>query len=238
MKTSRGDTGLRTSDIVKVLEQAGWSARQGRGDHVVLSKNGQRNIVLAQRISMAQWKNIEQSVGIEVETLLNKRLKGRGKGLTPEELTKRFTLAYGLHKAGLPVNYVVRHTGLINPGTLPGFTPKLFDTVGLEGVIQQYVKPREIVAEAVPEVEAAVEAEIVQAEIVAADSAVDTILDLMTEVVTDVRQIIGQRQRRNRNFLNAIRRLSALRQHIDDECEALLNEMEAAWNEEAGEGGA
>lgn len=228
MKSSRGAMGVRTASIVSVLEKAGWEARKGRGDHTVLSKPGQRQIVLADRITMAQWKNIERSVGVQVETLLNRSY--RGKGLTEAELAKRLDIAHGLWKAGLSASYVTSHAGLVNYKTLPGFTPKLFDTLGVEGVLQQYAP--NLKHNAAPQPVQPIEV----AQPIAAPAenpAIDTILDLMQGVVLDVRQIIGQRQLRNRNFLSAVRRLVTLRQHIDQECEALLNEMEAAWNEEA-----
>lgn len=246
VKRPRGDMGVRPEQIAQVLSKAGWEARRGHGDHIVLSKPGHRQIVLAQRVTMAQWKNIEQSVGLQVESLLNKTLRGKGKGMTEDELKKRIGLAHSMWKAGLPSSFILKHTGTVNARLLPNFTPKVFAQRGMDEVLQQYLPnlrqhSDEVESHIPPALRQRAE-EVERAEPTAPPSVVSeevaqpqpsddltAILELLNEQAVNVRQIVEGRQQQSKAFLAAIRRTVELRKHLDGELEALLGELEAAW---------
>ena len=138
--------------LIEVLQQAGWVAAQGRGKNIAIGK-GAKRMSLPPTIPPAHWRAIEAQIGAEVEGLLDKGMRGRGRGLTEEELKKRLGIAASLWRAQAPAAFIMAHTGLTNAGTLPGFKPRLFDEIGFDGVVAQYTKnapsaaTREVLAE-------------------------------------------------------------------------------------------
>lgn len=232
MKSSRGDKGIKAADIINVLGLAGWEARPGHGDHTVLSKQGQQQIVLADTITMAQWKNIERSVGVQIETLLRKK---RGRGVEEEEMRKRLSLAKILAGAGFPLTFVARHSG-ITTSALHGFSLGSLKKMPVEDIMRvHYVgKGGEVAAEEeVPE--PAEEAQVLAMPTLPAPPHDDlsAILELLQDVVQEVRGLKTQRSDANHAFLRAFRRASDMQRGIREDFEKLLNEMAAAWNEEA-----
>lgn len=104
----------------------------------MISKPGYDNIVLSERVgSMAQWKNIEQVLGLEVETIVGKARGRRGKDLSPEAWSHRLNIAREMIRLGFPSTYVGRHVGLT---TLRrnGFDLEAIDALSNEEIIQRY----------------------------------------------------------------------------------------------------
>lgn len=140
-RSSRGTAGnIRVQDIVNLLSRAGWTMRQGHGDHVVLEKSGHRNIVLAEPMSKNQWTSVERVLGVQIESLFTK-VRAKSKGVTAHEYRIRLQLALDLQKMGFPEAWTTKHAGLqaLRNAYPVSFRPALLETLGVAGVLEKYV---------------------------------------------------------------------------------------------------
>ena len=139
-RTRGAPKNIRALDIANLMTKAGWEWRRGHGDHIVISKQGQRNIILAEPLSMATWKEVERTVGVEIEALTTKMTKrGRGVHLPAEELRKRFDLALGLHRAGFQPSYVLKWSRLQQFRDVDrNFSPATIEALGVEEAMRKY----------------------------------------------------------------------------------------------------
>ena len=126
---------IRANDVAALLGRAGWTMRSG-GNHFVLTKEGHPNITLSERVSsMTQFKNIERVLGVQLETLVNKR---RGKFTANEaELRHRLDLARDMQRIGFPVDYTSKTAGL-SVLTANKFTPLMLAALSNDEVLERF----------------------------------------------------------------------------------------------------
>ena len=226
---------VRALDIANLLTKAGWQWRRGHGDHIVVYKDGERNIPLADPISMAQWKDIERTVGVEIENLITKQVKGRAIG--EAEWRKRFTVALDLHRAGFGRMFTLRHAGLMAIYNKDHrLTPEIIEAEGAERAVERFIdltahrgaRPRSAppVAAAAPVV-AAIEIPAVIEQQPVDD--VTAIVELLQEMRADTRQLVLGRAERAIAYAERLRllkrRLEALRSSIVERLDEVLGAL-------------
>jgi len=135
---------LRAIPIANLLtDLAGWRWVT-RGNSIVVSKAGRRNIVLTEPFTLQRAKEIEAVVAHEVTPLLTKQYSTTGvmPKLSREELTTRFTVALALHQAGFKSTYIMETAGLVAYYAKPGqLRPAVIEAMGVEAAVNAFWSP-------------------------------------------------------------------------------------------------
>lgn len=98
----------RMPEIIKLLEAAGWEARQS-GTHTILNKLGRRTITLSDPVHKNNIALIQQELGMHILEMLP---RSKGRRPSRQELIKRIEMAKRMLSAGLNSTYVVNKAGL------------------------------------------------------------------------------------------------------------------------------
>lgn len=129
---------IKSGELRRLLERAGWESRTGRGSHTVLTKPGFANITLPARLKPNTWSTIERVLGVQIESMIDKRHGRHVVGL--DEWRKRIELAGQLNSIGFGETYIHKHAGTAMLYD-HGFRSDMVDKLGVQHIIETYVLP-------------------------------------------------------------------------------------------------
>lgn len=106
---ARRPSSYRRAEIVKLLQAAGWEARQGAEGHTVLAKDGKRAFTLTDPPHKNVIAEIQKELGLHISQLIVTR---RGKFLDENQIRQRLLLGQQLWRAGFTGDYLTKVSGL------------------------------------------------------------------------------------------------------------------------------
>lgn len=110
MTTKRGRNRFQPSDVVRLMERAGWSARSDNG-HIVLNKADHSTITFGKQgpLRDATVLQLKKAIGVHLDDIVTRR---KGTKLTRDEIRTRIDMAKQLLGAGFDMTYIARVCGL------------------------------------------------------------------------------------------------------------------------------
>src|SRR3990167_998178 len=93
------------TDIIKMMEAAGWEHRIGTGGHTVLSKEGHKTFTLTDTPHRNGIAEIQRELGVHIRQLVDIR---KGSSVNVAEIVRRVQHAQQLRKAGFEAAYIQR----------------------------------------------------------------------------------------------------------------------------------
>lgn len=108
-RSKAGGRNVKAIDVATILQRAGWYTTH-EGNHWQARKAGFTTIRFQEPFNALSWRNVENALGVAVETLIHKR-QGRT-AVTREEWHQRIALASSLIAAGFQTKFVIKHAGL------------------------------------------------------------------------------------------------------------------------------
>lgn len=107
-------TGIRVSkwkrtEVIKLLETAGWSIRTGGEGHTIAQKGEERITLGSDPINKNAVSDVERALGVHIEKVIRKQ---KGRSTSVRQLEQRFLLAKRMDAAGFDSKTVMKQCSL------------------------------------------------------------------------------------------------------------------------------
>jgi len=129
----------RRDIIIKLMEAAGWEAREGTKGHIVLNKEGKRSLALTDPVHKNGIAEVQRELGLHILQVIP-----RSKGNRPSraELLKRVILAKQMLDAGFKSSYVLNKAGLSALQRVMGPIVKDLRELSPEQIVDKFYRTR------------------------------------------------------------------------------------------------
>ena len=100
----------RRHEIIKLMVMAGWSSRQGKEGHFILTKENQQAITLgSDPVHKNAIADVQRGLGLHIDQVIRKK---KGQPTSRNQIKKRIVLAKQMDAAGFGSDIVLRNCSL------------------------------------------------------------------------------------------------------------------------------